>query len=65
MNDEQLEALWDDFGDIPINNDDEINAEFITDGIIWSIGTDRFDIWHWFDKVHSKGVAWLSGCVEK
>lgn len=41
-----LEIMWDQFGDIPINNDDEIKQDFYC----WKKGTYRFDIWHWFDK---------------
>ena len=51
-----LEQLWDEFGDIPMNPETErIEAPFLD----FSAGTDREDIWHWFDERHSKGVAYL------
>ena len=37
--------LWEEFGDIPINDDDEIEEEFLE----FEVGTDRFEIWHWFE----------------
>lgn len=57
--DEELEALWDKFGDVPMNPDTEkIEEPFIH----FPAGTDREDIWHWFDERHSKGVAYLLCC---
>ena len=55
MTDKELEKLWSDFGDIPINddNDEEIEQDFH----IWKKGTDRFEIWYWFDEHHTKGLA--------
>jgi hypothetical protein len=60
ITDEELKAIWDEFGDTPINDDETIDEAFY----IWPKGTDRFDVWHWFDQYHSKGVAVLSGCAE-
>jgi hypothetical protein len=40
-----LKELWNKFRDIPITNNDEIDTDFY----IWKKGTDRFEIWHWFD----------------
>lgn len=54
--DKRLEALWDQFGDIPMNPDTEqIEEEFLR----FPVGTDREEIWHWFDERYSKGVAGL------
>lgn len=53
--DDELEALWKLFDDIPINNMDEIEEEYLG----FPIGTNRFEIWHWFDRTYSKGVASL------
>ena len=55
--DRVIESLWNEFGDIPINDDDEIEEPFLD----FEAGTYRFDVWHWFDDRHSKGVAFLSG----
>ena len=54
--DEQLEALWDDFGNVPYNEETEtIEEDFLT----FRAGAHRYDIWRWFDERHSKGVAYL------
>lgn len=51
-----LEDLWDQFADIPMNPETEcIEAPFMG----WGPGIHREEIWHWFDKRHSKGVAYL------
>lgn len=54
--DTQLEKLWKQFGDIPMNPDTEKMEESFMD---FPAGTDREEIWHWFDERHSKGVAYL------
>jgi hypothetical protein len=38
-------ALWGIFGEVPINDKDEIVEEFLW----FKKGTDRFHIWHWFE----------------
>lgn len=54
--DAELELLWKQFEDVPINPDTEkIEEEFIG----FPAGTDREDIWHWFDERHSRGVIYL------
>jgi hypothetical protein len=47
-----LEKLWDEFSNIPINIEDEIEVDFYC----WEKGTYRFDIWHWFDEKLSNGI---------
>ncbi len=41
-----LKELWDDFSDVPVNNDDEIERDFLC----FKAGTSKFDVWHWFDE---------------
>ena len=53
--DTQLEKLWKQFGDVPMNPDTEKMEEPFMD---FPAGTDREEIWHWFDERHSKGVAY-------
>ena len=50
---EQLELLWDEFSNIPINLEDEIELDFYC----WKKGTYRFEIWHWFDEKLPNGIA--------
>jgi hypothetical protein len=54
--DERLEEMWAQFADIPMDPETEcIEAPFMG----WGPGIHREEIWHWFDKRHSKGVAYL------
>lgn len=48
-----IKELWDKFADIPINNDDEIEEDFMS----FDAGTSRFDVWHWFDERCPNGLA--------
>ena len=51
----EIEKMWDEFGDVPINDNDEIEEPFYR----WGKGTDRFEIWKWFDNNYPVGVAGL------
>ena len=42
-------------GEIPIDDEDAILEEFLG----FSEGTDRIEIWHWFDENYPEGVAAL------
>lgn len=54
--DDLLEELWGRFADVLVDPDTEcIEEEFLG----WGPGIHREEIWHWFDKRHSKGVAYL------
>ena len=54
--DELLEELWEQFADIPVNPVTEcIEAPFMG----WGVGVSRDEIWHWFDRRHSKGIGHL------
>ena len=54
--DVELEALWDEFTDVPMNPDTEkMEGAFLH----FPAGTPREDIWHWFDERYSKGIAAL------
>lgn len=41
-----LQQLWEKFGTILVNNDDEIEEGFLN----FPAGTSKFDVWHWFDE---------------
>lgn len=58
LNDEAIENLWSELTDIPFNEsgNDLVLSE---DWFIFDKGTEREDIWHWFDKYHSKGIGYL------
>lgn len=54
--DDMLEELWAQFGEAPMNPETEcIEAPFLG----WGPGTNREEIWHWFDCRYSKGIAHL------
>lgn len=51
-----LKQLWAELTDIPMNPETErMEAPFLH----FPAGTEREDIWHWFDERYSKGVASL------
>lgn len=55
LNDKVLEFLWEELGDVLIDDD-----ECILDGFIgFECGTHREEVWHWFDENYSGGVVGL------
>ena len=42
---EELKKLWKEFSEIPVNDNDETEKDFRD----FPAGTDRFEIWEWFD----------------
>ena len=51
-----LEHFWAELEDVPMDPDTEgLEAPFLH----FPVGTQREDIWHWFDQRHSKGVVYL------
>ncbi len=54
--DAELEKLWDEFSDVPMNPD----TEKMEDAFLhFPAGTPREDIWHWFDERYTKGISAL------
>ena len=54
--DRVLEMMWSDLEDVPMNPETECIEE---DYYCFPAGTNREEIWHWFDERHTKGVAAL------
>lgn len=52
MNEAKLKDLWNNFGNIPIDHEEKIEVPFLH----FPIGTDRYDIWHWFDDELPNGL---------
>ena len=50
---EALKNLWEEFADVPIDKDECIEENFH----IWEKGTNRYEIWHWFDDRLPNGLA--------
>lgn len=44
--------LWQQLGDIPIDDTECIEEDFH----IFKKGTNRIEIWYWFDEVYKEGV---------
>lgn len=55
LTDDVLEFLWEQFGDVLIDDEEKILDDFAG----FECGTHREAVWQWFDRTHSKGVAWL------
>ncbi len=57
MKKDNLVQLWEEFPQIPIDNNDCIEKDFCCR----EKRTYRFDIWHWFDEKLPNGIAqWVS-----
>lgn len=54
-NDTELENLWKFLEDIPMNENEQLEEDWF----IFPKGTDKEEIWHWFDEQYSKGVSYL------
>lgn len=48
-----IKHLWEAFGDIPIDNNDRILEPFCK----FCKGTNRFDVWTWFEEEFNVSVA--------
>ncbi|MCL2392919.1 MAG: hypothetical protein FWC66_10015 [Oscillospiraceae bacterium] len=60
LTDEQLEKMWADLSDIPFDEADVPGDMVLAkDWCGFTKGTDRLEIWKFFDMHHSKGVAFL------
>lgn len=54
--DAKLERLWAEFADVPMDPEtEEMEEPFLH----FPAGTNREEIWHWFDERHSKGIVYL------
>ena len=57
--DKELESKWLELTDIPFCENDKKELILDVDWWLFSKGTDRDEIWHFFDKNYSAGVAYL------
>ena len=51
--------LWEKLGDIPVNEEGELDEEFNPEGFeaSFEVGTDPEDVWHWFEETFNVSVA--------
>lgn len=54
---EVAKAFWGQLGDALVNEDDEIEEEFSVLNTTFDKGTDKFEIWHWFEETFNLSVA--------
>jgi hypothetical protein len=57
--DSQLEQMWLDLTDVPFDETEDGRLVLAEDWEQFPAGTDREDIWYFFDDNYSKGVAYL------
>lgn len=55
LDDKELTKLWQMFGDVSVNNMDQIEEEFLG----FPEGTEKEEVWQWFDERYSGGVVKL------
>lgn len=62
--DRKLEELWDELDGVPFDDDDPTGSDMklAEDWNGFPKGTEREEIWHWFDRRYSKGVVHLLYC---
>lgn len=56
--DKELERLWDELTDVPFDEQDCM-LYLADDWFVFAAGTEREEIWEWFDEHYSKGVYYL------
>jgi len=47
------ELFWQELGDVPINEDDELDDDFL----IFDSGTDKVDVWNWFEETFDTQIG--------
>lgn len=55
MSDLNIEEIWMQLSNVTIDDDECIMSPFY----IWEAGTNKEDIWRWFNKNHTKGIHYL------
>lgn len=58
------EKLWDEFEDVLFVETENGTLVLHSEWNGFDAGTDRDTIWHWFDKMHSKGINWLLNGID-
>ena len=59
LTDGEIESIWCSLTDVPFNEDEDGNLVLAEDWRQFTKGTNREEIWHWFDSVYSRGVHYL------
>ena len=53
LSDDVARKIWEMLGDVPTNEDGEIDESFLH----FEIGTDKFEIWHWFEETFDISIT--------
>lgn len=59
LTDREIEILWDELTNVPFDEDADGNLVLAEDWRQFTKGTEREEIWHWFDNAYSRGVHYL------
>lgn len=59
LNLENATKVWDLLGDIPVNDNDDLDEDFnvVDYNIIFKKGTDKFEVWHWVEEKFNISIA--------
>ena len=59
LNLENATKVWDLLGDIPVNDNDDLDEDFnaVDHNIIFKKGTDKFEVWHWVEEKFNISIA--------
>lgn len=61
MRNQEADNLWGKLSDVPIDDDECIDIDFLD----FPKGTHREDIWHWFEEKYNLSVTELMGLEER
>lgn len=54
---EVAKSLWSKLGDIPVDDNEDLDEDFVTPFITFKKGTSNTDVWHWFESKFNLSVA--------
>jgi len=54
---EVAKSLWALLGDVPCNDVEELDEDFVTPWLTFYKGTENTDVWHWFESHFNLSVA--------
>ncbi|WP_336769825.1 hypothetical protein [Bacillus bombysepticus] len=55
----EIEELWNELGDIPFDENKNLELILTEPWLHFGAGTEREEIWRWFDNAHPEGLHWL------
>ena len=54
-----VEEVWENLGDIPVDEDDNLDEDFVIEemNVTFSKGTDKYDVWHWIEETFNISIG--------